>query len=200
MELLLIRHGKPHAINDPDGVDPGLTDEGRAQAQLIADALVAGMYGKVAAAVSSTMRRALETAAPSVEALGLDLRIDGRLVEMDQGSTHYTGEMNLYPVRADAWAALNEGRWGEHRFDPVTFSAQVLDGVEAAIETGLARGEAGQIAVFCHGGMISAYLAHVVGARQPFFFAPDYGSISRVLAGPGDHRELLSANETGHLR
>jgi broad specificity phosphatase PhoE len=195
MELLLIRHGRPHAASDPGGTDPGLTEQGRAQAQAVASALVAGRYGKVAALVSSTMRRAVETAEPSVRRLGLEPRRDDRLAEFDRGTARYHGGIDHFAVRADAWAAVNDGRWGDHTFDPAAYTARILQGVEAAIQ-GCAGGN---VAMFCHGGMISAYLSVVIGSRRPFFFAPDRGSVNRVLAGPGDYRELLSANETGHL-
>jgi broad specificity phosphatase PhoE len=37
MELLLVRHARPHLVpHDTDGADPGLTDEGRAQAAAVA--------------------------------------------------------------------------------------------------------------------------------------------------------------------
>lgn len=195
MELLLIRHGRPHPASDPGGANPGLTGEGRRQARAIAAALVAGRYGPITAAVSSTMRRAVETAEPSAGQLGLELTRDERLVELDQGAAHYHGGIDHFAARADAWASLNDGRWGDHTFDPAAFTARVLRGVEAAIQ----RVNAGNVAIFCHGGMISAYLGMVIGSATPFFFAPDYGSVSRVLAGPGDYREFLSANETGHL-
>jgi broad specificity phosphatase PhoE len=195
MELLLIRHGRPHPASDPGGANPGLTGEGRRQARAIAAALVAGRYGPITAAVSSTMRRAVETAEPSAGQLGLELTRDERLVELDQGAAHYYGGIDHFAARADAWASLNDGRWGDHTFDPAAFTVRVLQGVEAAIQ----QANAGNVAIFCHGGMISAYLGMVIGSATPFFFAPDYGSVSRVLAGPGDYREFLSANETGHL-
>jgi probable phosphoglycerate mutase len=110
MELLLIRHGRPHPASDPGGANPGLTGEGRRQARAIAAALVAGRYSPTAA-VSSTMRRAVETAEPSAGQVGLELTRDERLVELDQGAAHYHGGIH-FAARADAWASLNDGRWG----------------------------------------------------------------------------------------
>jgi len=52
----------------------------------------------------------------------------------------------------------------------------------------------------CHGGVINAYLAHVLGLDDLLFFEPAYTSISRVRASRRGHRMLVSANETAHLR
>lgn len=68
------------------------------------------------------------------------------------------------------------------------------------MESVVERHPTGTVAVVCHGGVISAYLAHVLGVSQTIFFAPDYGSVSRLLAEPNGYRELLSANEALHLR
>jgi broad specificity phosphatase PhoE len=141
------------------------------------------------------MRRAVETAEPSVRLLGLDPTRDERLSEFDRGAVRYYGGIDHFAARADAWASVNDGHWGDHTFDPVAYTAQILQGVEDAIESCTD----GNVAIFSHGGMINAYLSVVIGAPRPFFFAPDYGSVSRALAGPGEYRELLSANETGHL-
>ena len=91
MELLLIRHGRPHRSSDPGGANPGLTAEGRGQARAIAAALVAGRYGPITAVVSSTMRRAVETAEPSARRLGLELSRDARLVDSTRERCITTG-------------------------------------------------------------------------------------------------------------
>ena len=59
------------------------------------------------------------------------------------------------------------------------------------------RGE--RIAVVCHGGVINAYAATVLGLDRMLFFSPDYTSISRVLIGAGV-RSIGTLNETPHLR
>jgi broad specificity phosphatase PhoE len=58
----------------------------------------------------------------------------------------------------------------------------------------------GVVAVVCHAAVISAYLAEILGLQQVVFVAPDYCSVTRVLAGPGPDREILSLNEALHLR
>ena len=63
------------------------------------------------------------------------------------------------------------------------------------------RGE--RIAVVCHGGVINAYLAHVLGLGGEMargFFYPNYTSIHRVAAASSGERSVVTINETSHLR
>jgi probable phosphoglycerate mutase len=55
----------------------------------------------------------------------------------------------------------------------------------------------------CHGGVINAYLAHILGIdgpAGPMFFEPAYAGISRVMAARTGQRQLRSINEHGHVR
>ena len=206
MQLLLIRHGRPHHVTEVGGpADPALDDLGHEQAAMVAAALAAGTYGRVVGIASSTMRRALETARPAVEALGLPVTPDRRITELDEGSTSYgNGGFTEFPTRREAWASINAGRWSGHVFDPAAFTARVVEGMEAVIElhsrrVGPGRGLDDALAVFCHGGVISAFIGHVTRTAQPLFMSPDHGSVSRVLVDPDGYRELLSVNERAHL-
>lgn len=195
VELILVRHALPHSVAKGGVVDPDLTEEGHRQSRLAAELLAGGAYGAVTAVVSSTMRRAVQTAEPLAGALGMTIECDARLVEFDRDFTSYGMGLDAYESRAAGWAAMNEGRWGDNRFDPAEFR----DRVDAAMESIIERSAGGVVAVVCHAGVISAYLAGVLGTSRLLFFAPGYTSITRVLAGPGGHRELLSAGEAPHL-
>lgn len=197
VEILLVRHARPEVVPGGDeAADPGLTEEGRRQAELMAKAVGDGLYGDVTAVVTSTMRRARETAEPLTQALGLTAEPDERLVELDHGWTTYGVAADTYPTRASFYEALNAGRWAENRFDPAAFTKRVRAGVDSAVD----RHPGGVVAVVCHGGVISAYLATVLGLAEPFVLMPAYCSVSRVLAEPGGRREVLSANESLHMR
>ena len=206
MQLLLVRHGRPHQVTRADqAVDPALDDLGVQQAEAVAAALVDGRYGRVAGVASSTMRRALETARPTAQALGLDVVADRRIVELDDGATRYGNGFTEHATRREAWAAINAGRWNGHVFDPAAFTARVVEGIEALVGAHGAAGAAhldrdDTLAVFCHGGVISAFVGHVMRTAQPLFTTPDHGSVTRVLAEADGHREVLSLNETAHLR
>ncbi|WLP92886.1 histidine phosphatase family protein [Gordonia sp. NB41Y] len=203
MELLLIRHGRPFHVDDPAGADPQLTPEGEDQAARLAKALAGGRHGRVERMVSSPMRRAHQTAQAGADALGLELDLDPRLAEFDLGWTSYGTDLSSYTDRREIWADLNAGRLRDNSFDPEAFRRRVVAGVEEVIS---ARRDAGDghdeatVAIVCHGGVINAYLTHILGLPQAFFTDPFYTSVTRVLARPGDHREILSVNEVDHLR
>lgn len=203
MQLLVVRHGRPETIAGTHAgvADPALEKAGLVQASAVARALQAGTFGPVAGLVSSPMRRARETAAPSVAALGLELTVEPGLAELDDGAAAYGNGFDDHDSRSAAWDAINEGHWLGHRFDPRAFASRVVDGMETVIDRFAAlhgRPEA-NLAVFCHAGVISAFVGHVVRAERPLFMAPDYGSVSRILVEPDGHREVLSINQTGHL-
>lgn len=205
MQLLLVRHGRPHQMTGNDSaVDPALDDVGLQQAEAVAVALTAGHFGRVTGVASSTMRRALETARPTAQALGLSTVTDRRIVELDDGATQYGNGFSEHSTRREAWAALNAGRWNGHDFDPAAFAARVVEGIEEVARTHLARtgadGPEDSLAVFCHGGVISAFVGHVLRAAEPLFTSPAYGSVTRVLVEADGHREVLSLNESAHLR
>lgn len=84
--LILIRHGESEANVKEIGagqVDYPLTELGHEQARLAADYLLANE--RIDAIYSSDLQRAYDTALPVAEALGLPIRTDLRLREMDTG-------------------------------------------------------------------------------------------------------------------
>ena len=78
MQLLLIRHALPLRSEPGEGSDPQLSAEGVAQAQRLPEALARHPVSRL---VSSPQRRAIQTAQPVAEALGLTVEIDERLAE-----------------------------------------------------------------------------------------------------------------------
>ncbi|MYR07725.1 histidine phosphatase family protein [Gordonia sp. SID5947] len=195
MELLLIRHAQPFRLSDPNGADPDLTPDGEEQAKRLAVALADGRYGQVDRLVSSPMRRAAQTAGFARDSLSLDVATDERLVELDHGWTTY-GAVHNYTDRRLLLQDMNGGRLGENSFDPELFRDRVVAGVEQVA----ASADDGVVAIFCHGGVINAYLSHVIGTATMFFVEPYYTSVTRVLALDGGHRQVLSVNEIDHLR
>ena len=53
-----------------------------------------------------------------------------------------------------------------------------------------------RIAVVCHGGVINAWAALVLGIEPRLFFDPRYTSINRFMAARSGERSLVSLNET----
>ena len=197
MELLLIRHGQPHRVGQADGIgaDPGLTPVGVRQAILLSAFLAAHERGDISAIYSSTQRRAVQTARYIADRLEVPHHLDEELLEFDHGATFYTPVEEIRMSSVERWAAVEEGRWGDHVFDLPGFRARVHDAVEGIIE----RHPATSVAVVCHGGVINSYLGEVLGAPRLMLFSPAYTSVTRIAAARSGHRQVRAVNETVHL-
>jgi 2,3-bisphosphoglycerate-dependent phosphoglycerate mutase len=194
MELLLIRHARPRRVERAGGpADPSLDETGRGQASALA-----GWLGDddIRAVVASPLRRAVETAEPLARALGLELTHEEGVVEWDRDHDSYIPVEELKANDDPAWIAMKEGRWDVLGIDPSAFQQRVVD----AIDTVAASHPGSRVAVVCHGGVINAYTAAVLGLGRILWFEPDYTSISRLLVSRSGVRSIVSLNETGHLR
>jgi probable phosphoglycerate mutase len=196
MELLLIRHALPvrRELEEGEIADPPLADEGHAQAKALAEWLAAE---HVDALYASPMRRALETAEHVAERLGLPIVVDAELAEFDRQSHFYIPVEELRAEKDERWDDLVAGRWGvDGEVDPLTFQAVVVEAVERVIDANPGK----TVAIVAHGGVMNAYLGHVIGARDVMFFEPAYTCISRVVAARTGQRMIRTINEHAHLR
>ena len=195
MELLLIRHALPVRIEDADGpADPSLADLGVRQAEALAAWLADEPIDTV---YTSPLRRAQQTAAPLADRLALDPIIDDELAEFDQTAAFYIPIEELKAENDPRWQQLIDGDWSFGGTDDRTV---FVDRVVAAVERLVQAHPGGTIALVCHGGVVNAYLAHVLGLAEPMFFEPAYASISRVMAARSGQRQLRSINESAHVR
>ena len=170
MDLLLVRHGLPERIEGAEGpADPVLTPEGLDQAERLADWLA---HERLDHLMSSTLRRAQQTAAPVGERLGLDIELVQGLSEFDADADSYIPIEELRRTKDPRFFALVEGRWDEL---------------------------GSSVAVVCHGGVINLYLGRILGVERHLWFEPGYTSISRIAASRDGHRTIVSLNETAHL-
>lgn len=195
MELLLIRHALPVRVEAAEGpADPALAELGHRQAAALADWLA---DEPLHAIYASPLRRAVETAAPLAERLGLGVIVDEDLAEFDRHANDYIPIEELKAERDPRWQQMVDGDWSaDGTIDPETWAAAVVVGVERVIEAH--PGET--VAIVAHGGVVNIYLAHVLGTHRPMFFEPAYTSISRVLAAREGQRQIRSVNETAHVR
>jgi probable phosphoglycerate mutase len=188
MELLLIRHALPVRVDEgaAEGpADPALADAGRRQAAALAEWLA---EEKVDAIYCSPMRRALETATPLAARLGLEAIIEDGVAEYDRDALSY--------IPIEELKAAGDPRWHQVPEQPEHFRGVVVEAIERIV----AAHPAQRVAVVCHGGVVNAYAAHVLGIDDVLFFLPHYTSISRIMAASTGERSIASLNEAAHLR
>ena len=190
-----MRHALPVRLEAPAGerADPGLSDRGRAQAERVLQALAGD---PVDALYSSPARRARETAAPLMAALGLPLEVSEGLAEFDAGDSSYVPIEELRAAGDPRWQAVVRGELYSPDVDPTAFRRTVL----VAVEQIAARHPGGRAVLFSHAGACNAYLGEVLGQQRPIWYAPAYCSLQRVAVARDGRRGVVSLNETGHVR
>ena len=193
MQMLLIRHALPVRIEGAPGpADPPLSDLGRRQAERLAAWLA---DEPIDAVWCSPMRRARETAAPLAAALGHEVVIDDDLAEFDRDADTYIPMEELKAEGDPRWNAVVEGPWADDEH-----ARSFESGVAGAMHRVVTANPGRTVAVVCHGGVINAFLADVLGLDDPLFFYPAYTGISRVLAARSGERSIETINEAAHLR
>jgi len=170
-------------------MDPGLGDDGRAQAQALSEHLVGE---PISAVYASHLKRAVQTAQPLSERLGLPVVQDEGLREWVSNATSYVGTENLKDsARAQSF---REGRF-EDEFLPPHNAVELRVTMVATVRR-IGQAHAGErVVAVSHGGASNTFLAEIIGSPRRFFFNPGYCSISRVQVWPDGRFVLLSINE-----
>lgn len=197
MPLVVIRHGTAEGNRHHRfiGWSPvRLDDDGHRQAEAVADRLQQAGVSRV---VSSDLIRAVETARPLAERLGVELETDERLREVNNGD--WTG---MLPTEiADRWPELWEAYVsGEDVARP---GGEQWADVRARIRTALTdlADEDTTTAVFTHGGPVLLAAEWALDAAFPGnifrgpLAAPSNASITTIETGP----RLLGYADVGHL-
>lgn len=213
LTVVLTRHG-PTPRSDPEqhlgqGIDIGLSDEGRAAARALAARLAGVLFDRI---VSSPLRRAVETA--TILAGGDSIEKDARLAEMDYGEWE-----GLTYEQIDARDADYRRRW---EVDPARLPCprgESGNGVAARARSFLVEavgrggesgpgaghdGEGARILVVAHATFNRILLCVALGVPVRDFrrrFRQDPANLT-VLRFPGDVAAgalLLVANDTSHL-
>ena len=200
MILHCVRHGEStyNAEGRLQGQSdrPVLSERGRRQSAAAAEALAAF---PVEAIYSSPLSRARQTAEIIAGRLGLEIRSDPRLKEIDVGvfEDRLRSELAaVYPKELARWVSGDaEFRipGGESRRDLARRGAEALEAIAAA---GL-----GQVVVVGHGGLLVAAMKALL--RIPADAPPtalENGSITRLARGRDGRWEVLALDQTDHLR
>lgn len=145
----------------------------------------------------SPLQRALQTAQPLSEGRDLPVSVVDGVAEYDRLHPTYV-PIEVLKTRnregdGDGWATLLAGgRSGErHRW---------RDDVVAVLEELVLAHRGHKVAVVCHGGVINAYVTHILGIHQPLVYEPYYTSINRVVAATTGERTVATLNEAPWLR
>jgi phosphoserine phosphatase len=191
--LYLIRHARStwNAEGRMQGhADPPLDDLGREQARSLADRL---QHETFHAMYSSPLARARETAEIIAAPHSLPIRFDDRLKERRLGEWRgLTGdEVNeRFPERANGnWRILGPPG-GENQSALTTRAAAVFTDI-------LAAHPEDTVAVVSHGGLLTAYLSHLLGVpleRHVIFSFPN-ASFARLKV-LSDRTIVLSVGES----
>lgn len=198
MDLVLVRHALPVRVITEGGVaDPPLSELGHQQAAAAAKWLSEERFD---ALYASPLLRARETAAPLASVLGLEVEIEDGIAEYDRQAESYIPIEEVKrsddPEIQAHWKALAEDRLEDLIADAHTFRPRVAEAVERLIASH--PGE--RVLAVCHGGVISAALAEIIGIKRTLWFEAGYASIHRIVASRAGIRSIKSINEMGHLR
>ena len=200
--LYLIRHARTAWNHDgrmQGWADPGLDALGQQQAQALARRLYAESF---AALYSSPLARARETAEAVAAGHHMRVRFDDRLRERNLGAwTGLTFEeaRERYPEAAAGDWRLHGPPGGENQADLMARAAAAMDEIAG-------RHAEACVAVFSHGGTLSAYLEHLLGIdpERSVSFSFHNTAIARVSLrlghGQGYHVRILAVGDDHHLK
>jgi broad specificity phosphatase PhoE len=192
VQLLLIRHALPLRSGPGEGADPELSDVGWQQARRLPNALDRHSIKRV---VSSPQRRALQTAAPLADALGLDVEVDDRLAEYDRDLAHYVPIEQIRIEYPEEWDRLAAGHL-PGGVDEDAFVKRVFD----AVDDVLAGGDHDDtVAMFGHGGVINVILHRILGTERLLLFPIDYASVTRLRYSRRGEFTVAEVNGTEHV-
>lgn len=203
-QLILVRHGQqvwPDPISSTNGewVDPPLSPLGRRQAETVAEYLGSE---PITAVYSSNLQRARVTGEIIADRHGLEVEVVEQLAEFhfygslphDSRARDVLGEKIIDGAR-ERFAQTR--RWDS--FPESESSADFRRRVGYAVEAAVTSHPSETIVIACHGGVINAYLAEILGIREDMFFRASHASVHRIRYNHG-RRVLESVNEDVFLR
>ncbi len=202
--FVLVRHGHTAANGGPSGMrmsgwtDTPLTEEGRREARLAAEAL--RRERAFAAIYASPLTRARETAAPICAALGLPLRIEPGLREIFCGTVDGLAVEEVRARHPEAWGRNLEEKHEDFRWPGGESYRELRARCLRTLRALAARHRGERVVVVTHAGFVSQALGWLQGLSCARWSAyrPANGSCSRLLWGPGGHR-VEGFDERVHL-
>ena len=201
MRLLLFRHGETAHNAERLALgrqDVPLNERGRAQAQAIARKY--GDGSGIAAVYASPLQRAVATASPLAEALGLTVQTQPALIEMDIGELEelsFTAVRERYPDFVRRWLSDD---CADAQMPGGESARQVQERAWPAIERIRERHPEDTVAVVTHNFVLLMTLCRVLhlpierfrGIRQ------DLGAVSVLELSP-ERETVVTLNDRCHL-
>ncbi len=201
--LILVRHGQqvwpdPATSVAADWIDPPLSTTGEAQAAAVGDHLA---DERVTAVYSSQLMRANQTGHAIASHHGLEVTVVDELAEIqmyrDLPPESRPSDILGRHAMAGIWQRFVHTRsWDAYPY--TESSADFRHRVGRAIEACVVAHPAETVVVACHGGVINAYLADLLGLEVDVFFRPFHASVHRILF-KDDKRVVEQLNGDSHL-
>jgi probable phosphoglycerate mutase len=192
VQLLLVRHALPLRSEPGKGSDPDLSADGIEQAKRLPDALARYPISRL---VSSPQRRAVQTAQPVADALGLAIEIDDRLAEYDRDLKHYIPIEQIAAEYPEELARLASGHLPS-TVDETAFLSRINEGIRDLAAT---ADHEDTVAVFSHGGVINGLLHSILRTDKILCVNVDYAGITRLLSSRKGELYVASVNGTEHV-
>jgi probable phosphoglycerate mutase len=202
-EILLVRHGESASAVEGqpfplvDGhADPPLHPDGVGQARRTAERLI-GAGERIAAVYVTTLQRTHQTAAPLLERLGIEARVEPDLREVFLGDWE-GGLLREKIADGDPVAAAI---YAEQRWDVIP-NAEPADAFRTRVQGGIERIAAAHpdelVVAVVHGGVIGQIMQIASGSTPFAFTGADNASISHLVV---DHERwvIRCFNDTSHL-
>jgi broad specificity phosphatase PhoE len=200
MLLILVRHGETESNRERLALgreDVPLNERGRRQAA----ALTASLAGVPATAIyASPLRRAVETARPLAEALGLEVHVDEDLIEMAVGDLEGLSPQELSDRHGDFLREWFSTQAGNLRMPGGESLQDVQDRAWAAIERLRERHPEETVVVVTHNFTIHAILCRALGLPLASFRRLRHDLAAKAFLELRDDRVIvISLNDTCHL-
>ncbi len=192
MQLLLIRHALPLRSDEGQGSDPDLSPAGFDQARRLPGALERFPIARV---ISSPQRRAVQTAEPVANALGMEVVVDERFAEYDRDLAIYIPIEQIAAERPEELQRLIDGHLPSG-VDEDAFQNRVRAAVEDLVND---ADHEDTVAVFSHGGVINVLLHQILRTERLLSFHVDYASVTRLLSSRTGRLAVAGVNGTEHV-
>ena len=203
-ELVLIRHGQQDfpdmRVSGVGGmVDPPLSVVGERQAERVGARFA---HTPIDAVYASPLLRARSTGEAVAGHHGLEVAIRDDLREIEVYRDLPQDRPLLEMIGRERLLGLREQMLRHMRWDvyPGSESSHEFRSRVTTVIDGIAASHQGQrVAVACHGGVINAYVADILGVTVDMFFRPAHAAVHVVRAALGGRRAVETIGDTSHL-